>query len=313
MATDEFTELRSELSHVSDGELKHILSDEWENYDGDEPLSPQKLESLYAGISIAKAQSKRRFSLNRYWMQIAASVLVIVVGGLAALTFHQNQYIKRLAHENIVFTSGDYGCSTVTLPDGTVVRLNSKSTLAYAQNFGRENRDVRLSGEAFFEVAKDDAKKFVVDAGQVAVTVHGTKFNVHAYENKDFVEMALVEGSVSIKSKQPPYENIQVKPNEKVVYDKKTGSMSLMKTNNETETAWMTKELVFRSDKLIDVFNRLSRKFAVSFEVENDLLLNDVYSGVFDDENIESIMKVLKIHYGFNYVRNDDTIYIYDK
>lgn len=108
----------------------------------------------------------------------------------------------------------------------------------------------------------------------------------------------------------PPYKNINVKPNEKVTYYKKTGELKHVSTSNKSETAWMKKELVFRSEKLGNVFDCLSRKFGVTFNVENKSLLDDIYTGTFEDENIESIMKVLKMHYKFNYKNEDGIITI---
>ena len=94
------------------------------------------------------------------------------------------------------------------------------------------------------------------------------------------------------------------------IYNKNTGELIHEQTNNRMETAWMTKELVFRSEPLRNVFNCLARKFAVTFNVNDEKLLNDIYTGTFEDENIESIMRVLKIHYKFNYKNEDSMITI---
>jgi len=253
---------------------------------------------------------RNRISFKNYWMQIAASILFIIAGSLTVLTYMQNKTISSLAEQNVVIRSGDYGKSLVTLPDGTIVYLNAKSSLTYSQDFGRESRNVELSGEGFFEVKKDIKKRFTVKTGFMDITVLGTKFNVYAYQDKDIVEMSLVEGSVNIETVLPPYKNINVKPNEKVTYYKKTGELKHVSTSNESETAWMKKELVFRSETLGNVFDCLSRKFGVTFNVEDKSLLDDIYTGTFDDENIESIMKVLKMHYNFNYKNEDGIITI---
>ena len=253
---------------------------------------------------------KPRFTLQLYWMQIAASLLLLIAGSLTVLTFMQQNEINALAEQNVVIRSGDYGKSLVTLPDGTIVHLNAKSSLTYSQDFGRNDRKVALSGEGFFEVKKDTEKKFTVGTGYMDITVLGTKFNVYAYETKDIVEMSLVEGSVDVTTSRPPYQSIRVKPNEKVVYNKRTGNLLHERTSNKMETAWINKELVFRSERLEDVFRCLSRKFAVTFSVDDETLLNDVYTGTFDDENVESIMRVLKYHYNFKYTNEDGVISI---
>ena len=306
----EFQELRSGINGISDSELKEMMYSEWDRYCNYEPLPDEKIEELYSSLHITGKEVKPKFTLSRYWVQIAASLLFIIAGGLTVLTYMQNQTINTLAEQNVVIRSGDYGKSLVTLPDGTIVHLNAKSSLTYSQDFGREDRKVKLSGEGFFEVKKDTEKKFTVGTGYMDITVLGTKFNVYAYETKDIVEMSLVEGSVDVTTSRPPYQSIRVKPNEKVVYNKRTGNLLHERTSNKLETAWINKELVFRSERLEDVFRCLSRKFAVTFSVDDETLLNDVYTGTFDDENVESIMRVLKYHYKFKYTNEDGVISI---
>lgn len=306
----EFQDLRTHMDTISDVELKHLLEAEWEEFEDYSPLSEEKMKTLYEGLHIRSEEVKPRFTLKRYWMQIAASLLLLIAGSLTVLTFMQRNEINALAEQNVVIRSGDYGKSLVTLPDGTIVHLNAKSSLTYSQDFGRNDRKVALSGEGFFEVKKDTEKKFTVGTGYMDIAVLGTKFNVYAYETKDIVEMSLVEGSVDVTTSRPPYQSIRVKPNEKVVYNKRTGNLLHERTSNKMETAWMNKELVFRSERLENVFRCLSRKFAVTFSVDDETLLNDVYTGTFDDENVESIMRVLKYHYKFKYTNEDGVISI---
>lgn len=306
----EFQDLRTHMDTISDVELKHLLEAEWEEFEDHSPLSEEKMKTLYEGLHIRSEEVKPRFTLKRYWMQIAASLLLLIAGSLTVLTFMQRNEINALAEQNVVIRSGDYGKSLVTLPDGTIVHLNAKSSLTYSQDFGRNDRKVALSGEGFFEVKKDTEKKFTVGTGYMDIAVLGTKFNVYAYETKDIVEMSLVEGSVDVTTSRPPYQSIRVKPNEKVVYNKRTGNLLHERTSNKMETAWMNKELVFRSERLENVFRCLSRKFAVTFSVDDETLLNDVYTSTFDDENVESIMRVLKYHYKFKYTNEDGVISI---
>lgn len=306
----EFQDLRTRMDGISDVELKHFLEAEWEEFEDHSPLSEEKMKTLYEGLHIRSEEVKPRFTLKRYWMQIAASLLLLIAGSLTVLTFIQRNEINALAEQNVVIRSGDYGKSLVTLPDGTIVHLNAKSSLTYSQDFGRNDRKVALSGEGFFEVKKDTEKKFTVGTGYMDIAVLGTKFNVYAYETKDIVEMSLVEGSVDVTTSRPPYQSIRVKPNEKVVYNKRTGNLLHERTSNKMETAWINKELVFRSERLEDVFRCLSRKFAVTFSVDDETLLNDVYTGTFDDENMENIMRVLKYHYNFKYTNEDGVISI---
>ena len=187
----EFQDLRTHMDTISDVELKHLLETEWEEFEDHSPLSEEKMKTLYEGLHIRSEEVKPRFTLKRYWIQIAASLLLLIAGSLTVLTFMQRNEINALAEQNVVIRSGDYGKSLVTLPDGTIVHLNAKSSLTYSQDFGRNDRKVALSGEGFFEVKKDTEKKFTVGTGYLDITVPGTKFNVYAYERKYIVEMSL--------------------------------------------------------------------------------------------------------------------------
>lgn len=309
----EFQELKSSLNEVTDSELKDMIYLEWDKFSNYSDLPKEKIESLYRNLHISDKPAKPRFILGKYWIQIAASILLIVTVRLTMLAYMQRQEINTLSEQNVVICSSDYGKSLVTLPDGTIVHLNAKSSLIYSQDFGLKDRNVKLSGEGFFEVKKNAEKKFTVGTGYMDVTVLGTKFNVYAYENKDLVEMSLVEGRVSITTKREPYKDINVKPNEKVTYNKNTGEIRHERTDNKMETAWMDKELVFRSERLGKVFDYLSRKFAVKFNVDDEELLNDIYTGAFDDENIESVMEILKLHYKFEYQNENNMISIQTK
>lgn len=305
---DEFKELKSGINEIPESELKCFLESEWEEYGNYHALPPQKVEELYDKLNLHGTSTHAIFHYGRKWLQIAASILLLIASSLFVITYIQRSEIKDMSEKTVVINSGEYGNPTVTLPDGTLVHLNSSSSLTYSQDFGRENRIVQLSGEGFFEVKKNTEKTFTVKTGYIDINVSGTKFNVYSYKDQDIVEMSLVEGSVNINTETEPHISINVSPNEKVTFYKSTGELKHETTSNQIETAWMSKELVFRSQKLENVFNTLSRKFAVRFKINKKDILNDIYTGTFEDKDIEDIMKVLKLHYNFKYEITDNTI-----
>ena len=309
ISPEEFKTLTSDMNQLSDAELKNPFYEEWDNFTNYEPLSQDKINALYPRLE-KKSRISPFIKAKKYWLQIAASILLVVACGITTLYYAQNQDMKYLAEQNIVINSGEYGTSLVTLPDGSLVHLNAKSSLSYKQDFGHNERRVSLSGEGYFEVEKNTDKRFIVSTDVMDITVTGTKFNVYAYEHKDFVEMALVEGSVNVTTKDPGHNTLSVKPKQKVIYNKLTGQLSLEETSNQIETAWLTKELTFRHEQMKNVFRCLERKFGVAFEINNPHILQDVYTGTFNDENIESILRIVKIHYGFEYTINDGIVTI---
>ena len=304
LSLSDFKELVSTVNDSSDQELEDFFFEEWNKFDTYPSLSQEKIDSLYCHLH-KKMKISPFYKITRHWGQIAASILLLFASGLTILYYIQHQELQTLAEQDVIVRSGDSGTSQVSLPDGTLVRLNANSSLTYQQNFGQNNRKVKLSGEGYFEIKKNTEKKFIVNTGYIDVTVLGTKFNLYAYEDKDIIEMALVEGHVNVSTSKPPYQTICVKPNEKVTYNKYDNKLNIEKTTTKIETAWLNKELVFREEKLENVFQCLSRKFRVKFSIDSSISVDDVYTGAFDDEKIEDILEVLKIHYGFNYTVKD--------
>ena len=309
LSLSDFKELVSTVNDSSDQELEDFFFEEWNKFDTYPSLSQEKIDSLYCHLH-KKMKISPFYKITRHWGQIAASILLLFASGLTILYYIQHQELQTLAEQDVIVRLGDSGTSQVSLPDGTLVRLNANSSLTYQQNFGQNNRKVKLSGEGYFEVKKNTEKKFIVNTGYIDVTVLGTKFNLYAYEDKDIIEMALVEGHVNVSTSKPPYQTICVKPNEKVTYNKYDNKLNIEKTTTKIETAWLNKELVFREEKLENVFQCLSRKFRVKFSIDSSISVDDVYTGAFDDEKIEDILEVLKIHYGFNYTVKDGKINI---
>jgi ferric-dicitrate binding protein FerR (iron transport regulator) len=122
--------------------------------------------------------------------------------------------------------------------------------------------------------------------------------------------MALVKGHVKVLANRPPYQVVDVHPNQKIVYEKHSGKMQLIETDNQLETAWMTHDLVFHSEPLKTVLECVGRKFGLSIRTDKSVNLNDVYTGMFDETNIREVIQILSIHYGFTYQIKENTIYI---
>lgn len=311
ISREEFCELRQEINNHSDEELFPVLLDSWNSWDNNENLSPEDAQSLLLRIrqemNVKPVLGRRKLA----WRQIAAVVAFLLMGSLSAYLYVDNREITQLADRVMEVKVGKGERVSITLPDGTAVKLNSESILSYKQDFGKKDRRVSLSGEGYFDVQKDVQKKFVVNTEFMDIEVTGTSFNVYAYSDKDILEMALVHGSVTVSSVCPPFEKIHVIPNEKVIYDKRTGLMKKIITSNILETAWVSKELVFRSESIDNVLKRVGRKYGVSFEIEDSSLVKETYTGVFDKEEIEEVMRILKIHYGFDYKIKGEVIQLF--
>lgn len=306
---EEFNILKRYINSHSDEELMPMFQTYWEELADESIVLTSQEEQLLAKIG---ESTQPRIVVNwvRKGLQIAAMVAIILLTGLSVVLYTSNKEMAMLAEQSVSVKTGEDERLSITLPDGTFVKLNSESELNYKQSFGLKNRVVSLTGEGYFEVKKDSNKEFIVKTKHIDILVTGTSFNVFAYENKDFVEMALVEGSVTISTHTPPYQTVAVHTNQKVVYDKQTGNLEIKNTTNQLETAWISKALVFRSEPLKMVLAKIERKYGVTFEVNEDVLLNDRYTGVFDKEKITEILLILQEHYRFTYQLKENRITI---
>lgn len=129
----------------------------------------------------------------------------------------------------------------------------------------------------------------------------GTCFNVYSYEENDFVETSLIEGSVRLYDSKSPSESFILKPSQKAIYSKNNGKISFHNTDNVKETAWTQNHLVFESEKLGSVFQKIERWYGVHIDLLCPEIANDQISGSFKDEQLPYVMEALKFQYGFNY------------
>lgn len=202
----------------------------------------------------------------------------------------------------------------ITLPDGTRVMLNSKSTLLYPDEFAGETRSVYLVGEANFKVKPDKKHPFIVKANDFQVTALGTEFNVNAYPENNELIATLLEGSVKVEFDNL-MSNVILKPNEQLAYNKKTKRGSLHQPEMEEVTAWQRGELVFSNMYLEDIFTNLERKFPYTLVYSPNSLKDNTYSFRFQKQaTLEEVMTIVTQVVGdIKYVVKGNKCYITKK
>jgi ferric-dicitrate binding protein FerR (iron transport regulator) len=165
--------------------------------------------------------------------------------------------------------------SKVLLPDGSEVWLNAGSRLYYGNNFNRRNREVTLSGEAYFEVAKQTQHPFTVKTKEYDVEVKGTKFNVSSYDNEQFSTTTLMEGSIVLRHFNKEY---LLKPGEQMQVDIATHRLYLRSANAQQYKSWTEGRIEYDSISLNELFNRIAREYNlqvhISKDVNTSLILN---------------------------------------
>lgn len=178
------------------------------------------------------------------------------------------------------------------LPDHSVVWLNSGTTLRYPAAFNREKRNVELKGEAYFEIQADKEHPFYVNTSNgLSVYVYGTKFNVTAYEDDNYIETVLETGKVNVIT--PNQETIVLVPGEQLLYDKQSQKSTKNKVDVYGKVAWKDGKLIFRNASLEEIFKRLERHFNVDIQFDNKVGKDYKYRATFRTETLSQILDYL--------------------
>ena len=230
------------------------------------------------------------------WGQRVAAILFIplLVAYLLQVLIPEKQDIRMLeVRTNPGMTT------SLTLPDGTKVNLNSESSLVYPESFEGEFRSVRLEGEAFFEVVKNPEKRFVVTTPHNAsVEVWGTSFNMEAFRWDSIVSTTLISGKVAFISKSG---QVDIKPGEKLVYNIQTNRSDIYQTSGEAEISWKDGMIIFKKTPFEEALRMLTKRFNVDFVVSNNKYVKDFFTGSFTNHRLEQILDIFNASSGIKW------------
>tara|TARA_R110002012_G_scaffold38661_3_gene107352 strand:+ start:59548 stop:60726 length:1179 start_codon:yes stop_codon:yes gene_type:complete len=203
---------------------------------------------------------------------------------------------------------------TITLQDGTVVMLNSGSSMTYPSSFVDMNtREVQLKGEAFFEVTKNLEKPFIVKTETMYTQVFGTVFNVSAYAEDGASEVVLVEGSVGVgKPDNKRGEDLQMlRPSQKAI-DALDGGEGFVVEDVDVSSyiSWTQGILSFENESMGQIVKRLQRQYNIKIVNQYKELDERRFTGMFDEESIDHVLRTIQAHTHFSYDKEEDLIII---
>lgn len=220
--------------------------------------------------------------------------------------------IEKLVYSTLKIPNGKQ--FELELSDGTVVHLNSGTTLKYPVKFiAGENRQVFLDGEAFFDVAKDKKHPFIVNADKLNVRVLGTHFNVSSYPEDDQTDVILVEGLVGMYAVNENFnanKNTVLKPGFKGSFNKNNNLINTKEVNTDLYTSWMNGGLMFRNVSFSNICKKLERRYDVTIVIKNSKLANEKFNASFKDKPIEKVLTYFEDVYGFDYTTKNKVITI---
>jgi len=196
-----------------------------------------------------------------------------------------------------------------TLPDGSLIALNSNSTISYPKKFNKNERRIKLEGEAFFDVEHNEEKPFIIEAGDAFIQVLGTKFNVKACENSE-IEVIVTEGLVKlyvIDSETLDSASIFLKAGQKGRISTKENRPVYVSENIPDELAWMDYTLIFKDTDLKQTFKLLENHYHVKINVSNKRIFDCRLTTTFTNNSIDDIIEVIVATFEFEYSKENNT------
>ncbi|MBD8346708.1 FecR family protein [Dysgonomonas sp. HGC4] len=248
------------------------LLHEWEYiYDSPEKIVYPDRNNIWDNIqtqlfaSVAEASYSKKLLIK---VCSVAAMIALIIGAATTLIIKSAADSSFLAESITTIETMQGQKMQMTLPDGTQVWLNSESKLTYSAAFNKSSREVNLEGEAFFDVKKNEKKKFIVKASNINVEVKGTAFDVSAYSADENIIVSLLRGKVGIVSKDGKHLT-DLESNEMVVVSKKDLQYSLYKSDAETHRAWIENELIFYNSDIHQVAKKLERWYGINITLIN--------------------------------------------
>lgn len=275
-----------------------------ENLDQLYARASEKLSSSsYNTTSDIQDAGKRRHLFNPRWVAAAAVILLMFSVALLIYQYQLPDNSKDVVVNEIVKENPAGVKKRIKLPDGSDVYLNSESKLTYNSDFGIQNRDITLTGEAFFDVAKDTSLPLRVRSHGKLIEAVGTAFDARAFVEDRHLKVFLVEGRVNIRNVEFLEDlsaGIMLNEGEQYQADLNSGETYIEDLDNE-ELLWRNGTIHFKSASMNEVFRTLERWYGVDFQVEGSMDSEWNYTGEFSNETLENVLSSISYSKQFDY------------
>ncbi|HBL74143.1 MAG: hypothetical protein A2W90_22450 [Bacteroidetes bacterium GWF2_42_66] len=231
---------------------------------------------------------ERKYFIYRRVAQIAAAIVIVF------LSVWTGTKIDNLAQPNYTEVISPAGQKTrIILPDSSTVLLNGGSRIRYSQNFSKQNRNVELQGEGYFDVRKDLHRQFIVNTSGLNVKVFGTSFNVKAYENDPLIEIGLKSGSIGIDRDNT--EIVQLVPGQVATFNKNEKQLNVVKMNVDLVSAWTRDEMIFEENSLEEIVKYMERWYGVNILLAPELQDGELLTLKVKTESLQELLEMINL------------------
>ena len=266
-------------------------------------FSPLQSDHLYKKIEKTIYEKRMR----RMTLKVAAIVLpILMIGAFGYFFKEQTALFTESTYAELYVPKGED--ARLFFQDGTEVFLNADTRIRYPEKFGLRKREVWLEGEAYFNVAPNKRRPFVVHAQNTWTTVTGTSFNVNAYSDKETIQVVLDEGKTSFQVQQSSFPML---PGQQVEYDKTTGRTTLRNLVRPSNASLWKKNVVYFYDTpLTEVMKVLERKYNVAFHVQSVDALNYSYTLTTKQATIDEVLQELQKIAPVKFIHQENKVYV---
>lgn len=237
------------------------------------------------------------------WIYRIAAAVVLGFG----LIYFFNYTGGPVVGDQLTVYATDQIKTKVLLPDSSEVWLNKQSELSYAAGFGRSHRNLTLTGEAYFDIKKNEIP-FIILSHQTQTEVLGTAFNLRSYAHEESVSLALVRGKVAFSEQQDSDNRVTLGVGEQATLSKSTRHIKKTKLNDKNVLAWKNDVLDFKKTKLDKVLPTLEKYFNVEIKVKNLQLYNCRFTGKFYNPDLNNVLEVLAASLNLTYTTQGHAI-----
>jgi len=282
-------------------ELATILRKQWYESISEEPVSDKNLDHIlyriHYEINTVRLKSDKLFSAVFKWATRIAAIFLLPLAVYVGIHFYKTSTNINLTWTEIKAPA--WTRAKFTLPDSTVVWLNSKSSIKYRGDYISE-RTIILDGEAYFNVRTNKSRPFTVNTDDLIIKALGTKFNVASYNDEKNLEVVLEEGELLINDRKLNI-SVQMVPDELVTYNKEKDNITSENVQTRAYVSWTEGKLVFRNDPIDVIARRLGRWYNIDVDIEGDNFDKLRLRATFVDENLEEVLYFLKLSLPIDY------------
>lgn len=296
---------------ASQEEFFMLFENVWKDSPDEMPRDVQ--ERMYRRLNRDLGEEKKTIKVipwhsyfsRKIWQRVAVACIIVVLSLANYNMFHKQ---KQLSTQNFTVSAEKGQRAFVTLPDSTKVWLNSDTKISYPADYGMKERNVALMGEAYFEVAKNPDKRFIVETKGMQVEALGTAFNINAYKNDNKIIASLFSGSVRVS-----YEDhvTILKPHESVKVDLLTQDFFQYEDNTMKDIAlWRENEITFDGESLEEIAHIINRLYNTTIYIEDESLKKECYIGTVRNNSLENFIDIINLTTPVVYENKGDTVFL---